>query len=177
MKKYIIYLIMTIFTFSGISAKKIAFDNTPIKEFNLNKYLGTWYEIARFDHTFERGLNNVSANYSLADNGMINVENSGWKDGVSKSIIGNAKQPDSKNNPALLKVSFFWIFYSDYRVLYIDKDYSCVLIGSRSSKYLWIMSRKPYLEKQTLDLLINEAKRRGYDTEKLIMVDQSKKTE
>jgi apolipoprotein D and lipocalin family protein len=175
MKKHLIYFIMALFTFSGCSAKSATLDNTPIKELDLNKYLGTWYEIARFDHTFERGLDNVSAKYSLTENGMVKVENSGWKDGVYQSIIGKAKQPAPEKNPALLKVSFFWIFYSDYRILYLDEDYQNVLIGGSKSKYLWIMSRTPSPDKKTIDLLINEAKHRGYDTEKLIMVDQSKK--
>lgn len=75
----------------------------------------------------------------------------------------------------MLKVSFFWIFYSDYRILYLDEDYQNVLIGGVNSKYLWIMSRTPSPNQETIDLLIKEAKRRGYDTQKLIMVDQSKK--
>lgn len=143
-------------------------DNNPVKSLDLTRYLGTWYEIARFDHSFERGMENVVAEYLLRDDGKIDVINSGWKDGKAKVAYGKAKQPDSAGNPALLRVSFFMFFYSDYRVLYIDEDYTIALVGGASDKYLWILSRTPAVPDSTLEPVILEASSRGYDTSKLI---------
>lgn len=143
-------------------------DNEPVP-IELSKYLGTWYEIARFDHSFERDMHFVSTNYKLLPDGNIQVINSGYRNGKFKETIGKAKVTDV---PGLLRVSFFLNFYSDYRVLMIDKDYQYVLVGGNSSKYLWILSRTPQISNDVLQKLINAAKERGYDTEKLIFVEQ-----
>ena len=147
-------------------------DNTPVASLDLSRYLGTWYEIARFDHSFERGMNYVTAEYILKKDGKIEVLNSGWKDDKSKTVRGKAKQPEPKSHPALLKVSFFMFFYSDYRILMLDEDYSAALVGSSSDKYLWVLSRTPSLPQSKLDKIIEEASRRGYDTSRLIWVKQ-----
>ena len=149
------------------------FDNSVISDFNLMKYLGTWYELARFDHGFERGMENVTAEYILRDDGKVDVINSGWKDGKFKVAEGKAKQPDPKNDPAQLEVSFFLFFYSDYNIMMLDDDYQVAFVGSDSPKYLWILSRKPVQSDAVLDLVIDEAESRGYDTSELIWVDQS----
>ncbi len=120
-------------------------------------------------------MNYVTAEYTLRDNGKIEVLNSGWKDDKSKTARGKAKQPDPKSNPALLKVSFFMFFYSDYRILMLDEDYSAALVGSSSDKYLWILSRTPSLPQSKLDRILAEARRRGYDTSRLIWVNQGAK--
>ena len=114
-------------------------------------------------------MQKVTAEYYLQPDGKIKVVNSGYRDGKFKETIGKAKITDT---PGLLRVSFFLNFYSDYRVLMIDKDYQYVLIGGNSSKYLWIMSRTPQLSNDILQKLINAAKERGYDTDKLIYVEQ-----
>lgn len=149
-------------------------DNTPVKELRLSDFLGKWYEIARYDHKFERGLDNVTAEYTLKDDGMVKVVNSGWKDGEQSIAEGKAKQPDPSGNPANLKVSFFLFFYADYNILMLDSGYSYALIGSKSDKYLWILSRTPVLSAETKDAILSEASRRGYDTASLIWVDQSR---
>lgn len=141
-------------------------------EFNLDKYLGTWYEIARYDHSFERGLEGTTANYSLREDGKIKVVNSGYKNGLDGKLdtaIGKAKlvSPDKPRN---LKVSFFWIFYGAYNILELDENYQYVLIGSNSHKFLWILSRTPKMDENTYNMLIERAKARGYDTSKLIKV-------
>lgn len=148
-------------------------DNSPIKNFDLYKYLGLWYEIARFDHKFERDMVNVKAEYVLRDDGKIDVVNSGWKNGRYQSIIGIAKQPNPGNNPARLRVSFFLFFYSDYRVLMLDNDYQYALVGSKGPDYLWILSRAPEIDDNLRDKIVDEAQRRGYNTSRLIWVDQS----
>ncbi len=144
-------------------------DNTPVAALDLQRYLGDWYEIARFDHSFERGLEFCKANYAMKENGKIAVTNTGIKEGKPKTSNGKAKTTDT---PALLRVSFFGPFYSDYRVMLLDTDYQWALIGSGNAKYLWILSRTPELPKETLDAILAEARRRGYDTSKLIWVQQ-----
>jgi lipocalin len=136
----------------------------------LNRYLGSWYEIAKYDHSFERGLDYAMARYTLRDDGKIDVLNTGIKDGRAKDAKGIAKTTDV---PGLLRVSFFGPFYSDYRIMMLDKDYQYVLVGSKTDKYLWILSRTPELDDATKSLILAEADRRGYDTNKLIWVKQS----
>lgn len=143
---------------------------TPVSEFQLDRYLGTWYELARFDHSFERGMSACTANYSLRDDGMVRVINSGIKNGEPKSSEGKAKTTETTG---LLRVSFFGPFYSDYRILMLSKDYSYALVGSGSDKYLWILSRTPTLPEATLQSILDEASARGYNTADLIWVDQT----
>lgn len=145
--------------------------------FELEKYLGTWYEIARFDHSFERNLQGVTATYSLRPDGKIKVVNQGYKgslDGKLKTAIGKArlKSPETPRN---LEVSFFWNFYAPYNILLIDSSYQHVLIGSNSPNYLWILSRTPQMDSNQYNKLIENAKTRGYDTSKLIKVLQHEK--
>ena len=142
-------------------------DVTTVSNLVLDKYLGRWYEIARIDNRFERGISNAFAEYSLNPNGTIKVVNSGVdiKTGRMKSAVGKAK---TTSVPGLLRVSFFWIFYSDYRVLAVDENYNWALVGGSSSKYLWILSRTSKLSEEDMALVISEASRRGYDTSRLI---------
>lgn len=152
-------------------------DTHPVKVFDLNRYLGKWYEIARFDHHFEKDLVGVTAEYSLLPDGKVRVINSGYKDtldGTYKSIEGKAKIPDP-SNPAHLRVSFFMWFYSDYNIMELDKEYRYALIGSDTDKYLWILSRTPQLPNDPLNRLLDQATRRGYDVSKLIWVAQKEK--
>lgn len=142
-------------------------DNTPIEAFDLNRYLGTWYEIARFNHSFERDVSACKAVYSLKKNGMIEVENMGIKNGRVTKAVGRAKLTEA---PALFRVSFFGPFYSDYRVLYINDDYTCALIGSSSADYLWILSRSKEASMEDLSKVLNEATRRGYEVKELLWV-------
>ena len=145
-------------------------DNTTVDALELDKYLGDWYEIARYDHSFERGLSHAKANYSLNGNGTVTVTNSGLKDGKAKTSVGKAKLTDTVG---LLRVSFFGPFYSDYRVMMLSEDYNYALVGSGSSKYLWILSRFPEVPKDILNQILAEAVRRGYSTDKLIWVAQN----
>ena len=152
-----------------VSGPKV--DNAPVAALDLNRYLGEWYEIARFDHSFERGVEHSKANYTQNADGTIKVVNSGNKDSKPKTAIGKGKTTDT---PGLLRVSFFGPFYADYRVMLIDKDYSHALVGSGSADYLWILSRTPGLPENVKSELLAEAQRRGYDTAKLIWVRQDK---
>lgn len=174
MKNLIPMALMALMFPSLLVAQNKPFDNSPIQSLDLHRYLGLWYEIARFDHSFERGMDNVTAEYLLRDDGKIDVMNSGWKEGKYKVADGKARQPDPTGNPAHLEVSFFLFFYSDYNVLMLDDSYQVALVGSSSPKYLWILSRTPALSTETLDAVLKEASARGYDTSKLIWVDQSR---
>lgn len=147
-------------------------NNSTVKQLDIHRFMGKWYEIARFDHSFEKGMTHVVAKYSLENDGKIRVINKGIKNGKLKEIVGKAKQPDPISYPGRLKVSFFLWFYADYYVLELDKDYQYALIGSSSDKYLWILSRTPEMTKAQLDGLLNNIVQRGYDLSKLIFVEQ-----
>lgn len=146
-------------------------DNSTTPTLDIRRFMGRWYEIARYEHRFEKGMTHVSATYTLSVNGKIEVLNEGLKEGKHKQIKGRAKQPNPQD-PGKLKVSFFLWFYSDYYVLYIDPEYRYLLVGSSSDKYLWIMSREKSLAKETLDQLLDKLRVRGYDTDKLLFVAQ-----
>lgn len=150
------------------------FDNSTVSSFDLSRYLGTWYEIARFDHSFERGMDNAMAEYILQDDGTVFVMNTAWKNGKFKVAQGKAKYPDPAGKPGGLKVSFFLFFYSDYNVMMVDENYQISLVGSKAENYLWILSRTPVPDPDLLKLVLDEARSRGYDTSKLIWVDQSR---
>ncbi|RKD91009.1 lipocalin family protein [Mangrovibacterium diazotrophicum] len=156
-------------------AKKSDIDTTTVKSLDLNRYMGTWYEIARFPHSFENDLVGVTANYRLRDDGKIRVLNSGWKgtlEGEYDAADGVAKIPDP-SDPAKLKVSFFLFFYADYYILDLDTiNYQYALIGSSDPNYLWILGRQPQMDPKLYQKLVNEAARRGYDTSKLYKVPQ-----
>lgn len=166
MKQMLVTLLLTMFA-TTCMARSV--DNAPVWDVNMDRYLGSWYEIARFDHSFERGLTHATARYTLNPDGTISVINSGLKNGKVKTSSGKAKLTDTVG---ILRVSFFWPIYSDYRILMVDKDYRFALVGSKSDDYLWILSRTPKMEKQDLKMVLEEARIRGYDTGDLIWVEQ-----
>jgi len=149
-------------------------DTTTVETLDINRYLGTWYEIARFPHSFEKDMVGVTANYSFRKDGKISVINQGYKgslDGKLKRAEGKAKIPDP-TDPTRLKVSFFLFFYGDYYVLELDEDYTYAMIGSSSPNYFWILSRTPKMNPETYQMLLSRARERGYDLGKLIEVEQ-----
>ena len=146
----------------------------PVENFELDKYLGKWYEIARLDHAFERGLSNVTAEYSLRDDGGVQVINRGFKTGADKW-----KEAEGKayfiGDPSIgkLKVSFFGPFYGAYNVIALDKEaYQWSLVAGPDTGYLWILSRTPELDQEIVEQLLSNASALGFDTEKLIWVNQ-----
>lgn len=157
-----------------MACSKSEIDNSTVSEFDLSRYLGTWYEIAKFDHSFEKGMDNAMAQYILQDDGTVFVMNTAWKGGEFHVATGKAKYPDPEGEPGALKVSFFMFFYSDYNVMMVDENYTISLVGSKTDNYLWILSRTPEPDPQLLQAVLDEAKDRGYDTSKLIWVDQSR---
>ena len=169
-RKTMVFVCATMVSLAGC-ASTLKVDNTPVAALDLNRYLGEWYEIARFDHSFERGVEQAKANYSLKADGTIAVVNSGVKNGKQKTAVGKGKKTDT---PGLLRVSFFGPFYADYRVMMIDEDYTYALVGSGGADYLWILSRTSGLPETAKSELLAEAQRRGYDTNKLIWVRHGK---
>lgn len=150
-------------------------DKTVVKELDIERYLGTWYELARYDHSFERGLVGVTATYSKREDGKIKVVNAGYKetlDGQRSEAIGKAKIPNPKV-PSKLKVSFFWIFYADYFVLELDNNYQWAVVGSSSDNYLWILSRTPQMDNELYNEVIQKIKNRGFNVDRLIQVEQN----
>ena len=178
MKKYCKFLyafpiIAALIAHSSCKADNfIKVNNNTVNQLDIHRYMGKWYEIARYDHSFEKGMNYVTAEYSLREDGKIRVFNKGIKNGKVKEIIGKGKQPNPQKYPGRLKVSFFLWFYGDYYIMELDKDYQYVLVGSNSDKYLWILSRTPEMKKAQLDGLLKNIVQRGYDLSKLIFVKQ-----
>ena len=163
-------------TISGcFTPKELSTESIPaVKDFDLNRYLGTWYEVARLPHSFERGLDRVTAAYELQDDGTIKVLNKGFNTskGEWKEAIGKAYIPDTSAG-ALLKVSFFWIFYADYKVIVLDSaNYSYSMVTSSSKKFLWILSRSPQLERPVYDELVRKAGGWGFNISELYKVSQ-----
>ena len=146
----------------------------PVGNFKLERYLGQWYEVARLDHSFERGLSKVTADYSLRDDGGVRVLNRGysaadqkWKEAEGKAYF--VGQPDQ----GYLKVSFFGPFYGAYVIAELDhENYQYSLVSGPNTSYLWILSRTPTLDAATKDRLVKKAASLGFDTSKLIFVSQ-----
>lgn len=148
----------------------------PVTEFDKQRYLGKWYEIARLDHSFERGLDQVTAEYSLREDGGINVVNRGFSKEKNewKRADGKAYFVES-NDIAHLKVSFFGPFYASYIVFDLDKEYyQYAFVSGPDTGYLWLLSRTPSVSPAILEKFIATSKKLGFDTEALILVDQNK---
>lgn len=166
-------LLVSLFSIGLNACSNEQLNNSTVSELDLNRYVGKWYEIARFDHIFERGLVGCTANYTLQDNGYIKVVNAGYKktlDGKYDESVGKARRPN-EDEPGKLEVAFFANFYADYYVLELASDYRYVLVGSKTDKYLWILSRTPQMEQVDLDFLLKRAKERGYNIDKLIWIE------
>ncbi|QJR82838.1 lipocalin [Alteromonas pelagimontana] len=148
---------------------------TPVSPFNIKKYLGKWYEIARFPHSFEEGLSHVTATYSVRKDGGIDVLNKGFNDDAQKweEAKGEAYFVEDENT-GYLKVSFFGPFYASYIIVALDQaDYQYALVTGPDKEYLWVLSRTPELDEKIVDKLLKKAQSLGYDLGKIIYVDQS----
>jgi len=169
--KYFFLLITFILTScTGIPEGLVAIDG-----FEINHYLGTWYEVARLDHRFERGLEKISANYSLRADGGVNVLNKGWDTQANeyRQALGKAYFVE-KTNKGMLEVSFFGPFYGAYNIIDLDKkDYNYAMITGPDRSYFWILSRTKQLPETTMQALLEKAKAFGFDTNQLIFVKQN----
>jgi len=147
----------------------------PVKDFDETKYLGKWHEIARLDHSFERGLSSVTAEYELRSDGGIKVINRGfsvakneWKEAEGKAYFVKARDEGH------LKVSFFGPFYGSYIVFDLDKEnYQYAFVSGYNTSYLWLLSRTPTINKEVKEKFIKKSKALGFDTDNLIFVEHN----
>ncbi|MFH1852915.1 MAG: lipocalin family protein [Candidatus Neomarinimicrobiota bacterium] len=148
----------------------------PVSGFDLERYLGKWYEIVRFDHRFERGLTNVTATYELSAPGRVRVINQGYKDAPDgkHSIAKGWAKFAAASDVGYLRVSFFRPFYGDYIIVELDPDYRYALVVSSSFDYLWILSRSAQLDETIISELLNKANALGFDISKIIRVRQDR---
>ncbi len=144
-----------------------------VPKVDLKRYLGKWYEISKYPAWFEKDCDrDTTAEYSLKDNGDIEVVNScTTKEAKRKASKGTAKIVDQKSN-AKLKVTFFWPFYGKYWIIDLDPDYQWVVVGEPSRKYLWILSRSPKLDQHVYDAIVSRLPAKGYDPSKLVPMKQ-----
>jgi apolipoprotein D and lipocalin family protein len=143
---------------------------------NIEKYMGTWYEIARYPNRFQDGCVATQVQYSLRPDGKVKVINSCCEnsvDGKVKSIEGKAWSVDSQTN-AKLKVQFFWPFRGDYWIIQLDKDYTYAVVGHPKRTYLWILSRTPVLDEATYGAIVKKLIEQGYDPSRMIITPQKK---
>jgi apolipoprotein D and lipocalin family protein len=169
-----IIIILLLFVPAGCSS--IPSGVKAVQDFDAGRYQGKWYEIARLDHSFERGLSNVSATYTLRKDGGIDVLNRGLdKDsGKWKEVKGRAYFVKGKT-VGRLKVTFFWPFYGGYNVISLDhENYSYAMVCGPKRSYLWILAREKTLRKSIIDKLVKAAEDSGFKVEELIFVEQDR---
>lgn len=146
----------------------------PVDNFELESYLGTWYEVARLDHSFERGLSRVTAEYSRREDGGIRVINRGFSAGEERWKTAEGKAYFVENaNTGYLKVSFFGPFYSSYVIFELDEDYQYAFVAGADHDYLWLLARTPQVSDALFEHFKREASARGFDTNALIKVNHA----
>jgi apolipoprotein D and lipocalin family protein len=141
----------------------------PVRGLDIGKYLGTWYEIARLEHSFERGISRATANYTLAPDGSVVVLNSGFEErtGRTKTARAKASFVDARD-VGHIKVSFFGPFFGSYIIFDLDADYSRAMVCGHDKSYLWILARKPKLDESVVLSMTTRAQDLGFPVEKLV---------
>lgn len=170
MKKII--LLLSIFCLSSCTG--IPEGIQPISNFELAQYLGRWYEIARLDHSFEKGMQQVTATYEMREDGGVRVLNEGFltEENIWDQAEGKAYFVNSENI-GHLKVSFFGPFYGSYIIFELGENYEYAFVTSTNKSFLWLLSREPVIEQELQQRFINTVATLGYDTEALIWVDHT----
>lgn len=175
MKSLKLLFLVSLTTLFGCTSKPDGVE--PVNNFELKPYLGKWYEVARLDHSFERGLSNVTAEYELRKDGGVTVINRGYSD---EEQAWN--QADGKayfvgdENTGHLKVSFFGPFYSSYIVFELGQNYDYAFVSGFNHDYLWLLSRTPTIDADTIERFKQVAKSKGFKLDELILVDQTQST-
>src|SRR5690606_28447202 len=180
-KKTIFYVAIAIIMASTASfiysckSVKVPENITVVDNFKLEPYMGTWYEIARFDFKHEKDLSNVTATYSLKENGKVKVVNRGYNYVKDKWEQANGKATFVNNtNVGALKVSFFGPFYAGYNVVLMEPDYENVLVFGENTDYIWILSRKKTIPNAVKEKFLKEAEKAGYDLNRLVWTKHDK---
>lgn len=174
--KTIRIITLSILSLTGIASlagcRSIPEGAKAVSPFDINRYFGKWYEIARLDHRFERNMNNVTAEYSVNNDGSIKVLNGGYDFAKEKwkKAEGKAKFAGDKN-VGKLKVSFFGPFFSAYNIIALDDEYKYVLVLGKNTKYLWILSREKTIPENIKQTYLSIAKQAGFNTDSLIWVE------
>jgi len=146
-----------------------------VKDVNIDRYLGKWYEIARLPNRFEKGLICITAEYSLREDGKIKVVNTGHKENDTlkiKTVTGKAWFPD-RQVTGQLKVQFFWPFNGDYYIFHLDKDYHYALVGSPNRRYFWLLSRTPVISDSLYNELIEIAAEKDFNISSIFQTPQT----
>jgi len=169
MKPFLLILL----SMASFSSGSTAQDLPTVDKVDLSKYTGVWYEIARLPNSFEKGLECVTATYTLKKNGKIQVLNKGYsaRKEKYKTAKGTALMPDP-TYPGRLKVTFFWPFYGNYYIMALDENYQYALVGDPSRKYLWVLARSKSLNESIYTKLLDQAKTLGFDTDRVLKINQ-----
>lgn len=169
------FIVLSVNTITSCKSGTIPDHIKPIEPFDVNKYNGEWYEIARFDFKHEKDLSNVTANYSLNNDGSIKVVNKGFNYVKNKweEANGKAKFTSSKNIGSL-QVSFFGPFYAGYHIVMLEPNYNSVLIFGDDTDYIWILSRDKTINESTKEKYLAKAKEAGYDLNRLVWTKHDK---
>ena len=165
MKKFSFALLLSAVFLGGCQVGDLP---EAVDDFDVVRYCGKWYEIARLPNWFEDGMTGVTAEYTLIGKNKIKVVNRGWKNGQLREITGWAR-PVNHDGTGLLEVSFFRPFYAPYVVIKIAPDYSYSVVSGSGRSYLWILARTPRLDDKVLEEILNFIRSRGYDSSRLIM--------
>lgn len=167
--KTLLFLLTLLLTMTGCSTRHSPL--ATVDKVDIERYSGKWYEIARYEHYFEKGCTNATADYEIRKDGKIKVTNQCiLEDGEAVEAVGVAYATDTTNSK--LKVSFFRPFYGNYWILMLDDEYRYAVIGDPSREYLWILSRTPELDEKVTDTILAALPGLGYTTEKLLWTVQ-----
>ena len=174
--KYVLMLSALFITQApGVQAEESGKDD-PVRtvgNVDLNRYMGTWYEIAKFPKRFEKGLVGVTATYTMMPGGKVRFVNAGYKENFSgKFVQAQARAWAVDESQSKLKVMFFWPFRDDYWIIGLGKNYEYALVGDPERESLWILSRTPVLDPAVYDEVLLKAKRQGFDISRLIKMPQ-----
>lgn len=163
--RYLLFIGIILTSFGNYNCQRKTLDT--VKEVDLNKYVGLWYEIAILPNSFEKGCKCTTAEYKINNNGYIKVINKCQKIHSFSKIEGKAFVEKNSGN-AKLKVQFFWPFKADYWIIELDKQYQWAAVGNESRKYLWILSREPVLNDSIYGKILEKLHTKGFDTSKMV---------
>lgn len=179
MKQYFLLILLVLASFSAVGLRamgsKKAEAPTTVSYVDLNKYMGKWYEVARFEQSFQKGCVGVTAEYELQDNGKVSVLNTCFEntlDGEKRQAKGRAYVKNTQTN-AELRVSFFWPFYGDYWIFELGQDYEYAVVGSPDRDSLWFLSRTPQMDPEVFQKLFAKMVKKGFDMSRLQKTPQN----